>query len=554
MTGACAANFYLVETGAADVCTAVTACSSNQLTGACFPRVQVDAPTATADRTCTPCAACTFANADATANAVTYTCTSNADVRFATGGCAATYYKVAGTNADSCALITACEVSAGVPSTQLTGACFARVQVDAPTATADRTCTVCAAGTFAPNGQTNCVAHTVCGTQVGGASRLVGASGILAGSCALCTAGTFGANGAADCAACTTVDNAATGATLTCTDATDSRVTACKATYGWTSAADVAGTHDTCVAACPCGKWAKAFDTLQPLRCTAHGTCGAIQASGTLRATTTAGTATTNTVCADCADGTFAAGMWAKCALVTSCENLLTCGARVEVLAATTTADRTCTACADGSYATANGDCAECTPISGASAVTCTSNADSIATTCVAQCPKKTTPTAAAGTCSSTCAAGYWDNSDTCDACTAVTNAGAVTCTSATTSVTGGACDNGYFLTAVAGTADICTMDTVCDASRPQVTAATDTADTKCTECPTGESSEVNGGVCAKTTTAAPAATTAAPGSATTAAPAAATTAAPAGGVAAGNTATIGFASVVLAVFAAVGL
>merc|ERR1712166_749759 len=113
------------------------------------------------------------------------------------------------------------------------------------------------------------------------------------------------------------------------------------------------------------------------------------QASGTLRATTTAGTATTNTVCADCADGTFAAGMWAKCALVTSCGNLLTCGARVEVLAATTTADRTCTACADGSYATANGDCGKCTPISGASAVTCTSNADSIATTCVAQCPKK---------------------------------------------------------------------------------------------------------------------------------------------------------------------
>merc|ERR1711865_645552 len=169
-----------------------------------------------------------------------------------------------------------------------------------------------------------------------------------------------------------------------------------------------------------------------------------------------------------------------------------------------------------------------------------------------AQCPLKTSATA--DSCGPTCATGYWDNSDTCDACTAVTNAGAVTCTSATTSkVTSGACDAGYFLTAVDGTADICTMDTVCDASRPQVTAATDTADTKCTECPTGESSEVNGGVCAKTTTAAPAATTAAPGSATTAAPAAAT-AAPAGGVAAGNTATIGFASVVLAVFAAVGL
>merc|ERR1712195_388785 len=202
MTGACAANFYLVETGAADVCTAVTACSSNQLTGACFARVEVDAPTATADRTCTPCAAGTFApngqtdctacsinNADATANAVTYTCTSNADVRFATGGCAATHYKVAGLTADSCKLITACEVSAGVPSTQSTGACFPRVEVDAPTATTDRTCTPCAEGTFAPNGQTNCLAHTKCGDQLAkstaptaAGSRLTGQSTIAAGS------------------------------------------------------------------------------------------------------------------------------------------------------------------------------------------------------------------------------------------------------------------------------------------------------------------------------------------------------------------------------------
>merc|ERR1712166_391243 len=559
-TGGCTAlTHYKVAGLTADSCKLITACSSNQATGACFPRVQVDAPTATADRTCTSCAAGTFAangqtncvacsinNADATANAVTYTCTSNADVRFATGGCAATHYKVAGLTADSCKLITACEVSAGVPSTQLTGACFARVQVDAPTATADRTCTVCAAGTFAPNGQTNCVAHTVCGTQVGGASRLVGASGILAGSCALCTAGTFAA-GDGDCAACTPVANSEG---LTCASATTSRVTKCAATYGWTSGG--AG-HDTCVAACPCGQWAKPWVTGQPLRCTAHGVCGDQLAGAVMRATTTAGTATADKVCADCAADTYAAGYWADCAAITACGAQLTCGARVEVDAATTTADRTCTACADGTYEGAGRNCVECTAISGASAVTCTSNADSIATTCVAQCPKKTTPTAAAGTCSSTCAAGYWDNSDTCDACTPVTNAGAVTCTSATTSVTGGACDAGYFLTAVAGTADICTMDTVCDASRPQVTAATDTADTKCTDCPTGESSEVNGGVCAKTTTAAPAATTAAPGSATTAAPAA-TTAAPAGGVAAGNTATIGFASVVLAVFAAVGL
>merc|ERR1711865_1116950 len=155
-TGGCTAlTHYKVAGLTADSCAAVTTCSSNQLTGACFKRVEVDAPTATADRTCTPCtagtfapngqtncAACTIANADAT---------SNADVRFATGGCAATYYKVAGTNADSCALITAC-------GNQLAGACSARVEVDAPTATADRTCTPCAAGSYAAaNG--DCLAH-----------------------------------------------------------------------------------------------------------------------------------------------------------------------------------------------------------------------------------------------------------------------------------------------------------------------------------------------------------------------------------------------------------
>merc|ERR1712195_85066 len=217
---------------------------------------------------------------------------------------------------------------------------------------------------------TNCVAHTVCGTQVGGASRLVGASGILAGSCALCTAGTFGANGAADCAACTTVDN---GVGLTCTDATDSRVTACDATYGWTSAADVAGTHDTCVAACPCGQWAKPWVTGQPLRCTAHGVCGDQLAGAVMRATTTAGTATADKVCADCAADTYAAGY-----------------------------------CADGAYEGAGRNCVECTAISGASAVTCTSSTDSRTAACAAQCPLKTSATA--DSCGPTCAAGFWEN------------------------------------------------------------------------------------------------------------------------------------------------
>merc|ERR1712195_284336 len=282
MTGACAANFYLVETGAADVCTAVTACG-DQLTGACFARVQVLAATASADRTCTPCAAGSYAAAngdclactpvgnslDASVNpvvaAATLTCTTNADSRVP--ACAATYYKVAGTNADSCALITAC-------GNQLAGACSARVEVDAPTATADRTCTPCAAGSYAAaNG--DCLAHTPCGDQLASptvspasGSRLVGASGILAGSCAACTDGTYAAGDTNDCAACTPVANSEG---LTCASATTSRVTKCAATYGWTSGG--VG-HDTCVAACPCGQWAKPWVTGQPLRCTAHGVCG----------------------------------------------------------------------------------------------------------------------------------------------------------------------------------------------------------------------------------------------------------------------------------------
>merc|ERR1712195_422959 len=207
---------------------------------------------------------------------------------------------------------------------------------------------------------------------------------------------------------------------------------------------------------CPCGKWAKTWTTGQPLRCVAVTACAGTNGAATpvTRVQVNAATATADRTCTPCATGFWAAvGDNTNCAAITACGNQLTCGARVEVDAATATADRTCTPCTDGTYAAANGNCGKCTAISGASAVTCTSNADSRTTTCVAQCPKKTTPTAAAGTCSSTCAAGYWDNSDTCDACTAVTNAGGVTCTSATTSVTGGACDNGYFLTAVAGTA-----------------------------------------------------------------------------------------------------
>merc|ERR1712166_445807 len=91
--------------------------------------------------------------------------------------------------------------------------------------------------------------------------------------------------------------------------------------------------------------------------------------------------------------------------------------------------------------------------------------------------------------------------------CTAIAgNSGAVTCTSATTSkITSGACNNGYFLTA--GTKDICTMDTVCHASRVQVPAATAPADTVCAACATGTFSASGATACAACTPVAGAAT-----------------------------------------------
>merc|ERR1711865_771522 len=189
-------------------------------------------------------------------------------------------------------------------------------------------------------------AHTSCGFQVDGTTtRLTGQSTIAAGSCAACTDGTFaGAGAGADnCAACTPVAN---GVGLTCASATTSQVISCSNNL-FESSDNTASTADSCVDVCACGFYAKANV------CTAHDTCGQIQASATLRATTTAGTATTNTVCADCAADTFAAGMWTKCASVTPCGKQLTCGARVEVDAPTTTADRTCTPCTDGTYAAA---------------------------------------------------------------------------------------------------------------------------------------------------------------------------------------------------------
>merc|ERR1712195_281383 len=99
-----------------------------------------------------------------------------------------------------------------------------------------------------------------------------------------CADGSFVAS-ASLCTRCTSDANAATGTTYTCSAGDDARFSACKDTFY----KDISGKSDVC---------------------RAHDTCGQAVpgATTTARATTTAGTATANTVCAACAAGTYATG------------------------------------------------------------------------------------------------------------------------------------------------------------------------------------------------------------------------------------------------------
>merc|ERR1719272_2582850 len=167
-----------------------------------------------------------------------------------------------------------------------------------------------------------CTALTTCGTQlaVGSATavaRLKGTAVAADGTatannvCDACTAGTFAATEADNCVACPVDANAATGTTYTCSAGDNARFSACKDTFY----KDISGKSDVCRAHDACGQAVPGATT-------------------TARATTTAGTATANTVCAACADGTYATGNGA-------------CGACGTVNGALTAATYTCTTALD---------------------------------------------------------------------------------------------------------------------------------------------------------------------------------------------------------------
>merc|ERR1712166_716076 len=165
----------------------------------------------------------------------------------------------------------------------------------------------CLAGTWDKEGI--CTTHTVCGNQVAGGARTATTAGSITADavCAVCTAGTYGLN-SGDCTNCVAVANSlaastdpvVAAATLTCTSNSDSQVSACAAAH-WK---DTSGDANVCSAHTVCGKQViKVGET-----------------AAAVRATTTAGSATADTVCAACSTRTYGlnSGDCTNCVAVTN--------------------------------------------------------------------------------------------------------------------------------------------------------------------------------------------------------------------------------------------
>merc|ERR1711865_286779 len=325
-----------------------------------------------------------------------YTCSASDNARFS--ACKDTYYKDSSGKADICRPHSTC--GQAVPGSVTT----ARATATAGTATADKVCAACAAGTYATG------------------------------------------NGA--CGPCATVDGSLAETALTCTSGSDSRVVACavdkQKNAGVDATVTVTATHDTCT--------------------TPQAACLAIAGADTLRATTAAATATKDIVCAACVAGSFG-GNGVACTACTAVDGDLstadvTCtsltDSRTSACAATTTTKKTvgadgatdtCTAtCAVAGTWDNSNVCTACTAVAGASSVSCTSATDSAVAFCMD---------------------GYFKNADgdACTKCTAVTNAATVTCKSAADSEPVTCNDGVNFLSTIDGVKSCGACDAIANAA-----------------------------------------------------------------------------------------
>merc|ERR1711865_803979 len=252
------------------------------------------------------------------------------------------------------------------------------------------------------------------GGQCAAAARAVTTAGSLTKDtmCATCTDGTYAPNGQTNCLACTPVAGAATDATITCTTNGDSRVSKCLATKKHT--AGTAGNHDTCENACAATAWDMAGECTACTKVTWAAAGSVLGCSSATNSKFTAGTCATeyyevSATCTASADTCVACtavanGVGLTCdsattSQVTSCstnnlfqssdnadsdadscvavctdcafyakDNVCTvetaCAGktdgtvdRAQVTDTTNIADRTCTPCASGYWAAGNGNC-----------------------------------------------------------------------------------------------------------------------------------------------------------------------------------------------------
>jgi hypothetical protein len=536
---------------------------------------------------CLPCTPVAGAATDAT-----ITCTTNGDSRVSkcletkkhtagtagnhdtcTDACAATEWDMAG-ECTACTKVTWAAVGSVLGCSSATNSKFTAGTCANGYYEVSNTCTASA---------DTCVACAAVANGVGLTCTSATTSQVTS-----CAAGYFKTDGVADvCTACTAVTN---GVGLTCTSATNSQVTSCSTGNLFQSSDNADSNADSCVADCTaCALYAK--DNV----CTAETPCaGTTDGGTTTRVQVTDTTNTADRTCTPCASGFWAAGN-ANCVAHSTCGCQADKTKRAAATAGTPTANVVCDACTSGSWGANLNNCAACAVVNGAASsatYTCTTNGNSRVSACAAcDTTVKTVgeDDSTPDTCTATCAAGFWDNSKTCTACTAVANSKAgttLTCTSATDSKVA-ACKTDFWKKT--GAADSCMAVTKCDTSRPATADATATSDAVCQACADG-SFGANSGTCTTCTAVAGAASgatytcTSATDSRVSACAAATSVKAvgaagamdtctakpvvPAGGggdepagstpagsgVSAANTATVGFASVVLAVVAAVGL
>ena len=243
-----------------------------------------------------------------------------------------------------------------------------------------------------------------------------------------CAAGYYGDNDV--CHRCTQVVNALY---ITCTNANNSQVVACKSDF-WKTI----GNPDTCTLSCALNEYVDVNGVCQ--LCTFVANADSMTCSGV------------NNTRVECSYG-----FWKT--------------------SGTGVSDVCTTSCTTGYYGDVNGVCQLCTIINNAIAVTCTSDSFSQVVACKSNFWKTDGTQGVPDTCTASCASGYYSDSNfVCHRCTPVIDAISVTCTNATNTRVTECIHNMWVVTGIYS--DKCQWIEYCESDEYPSTAST------CISCP----------------------------------------------------------------------